>query len=189
MEHVLSQNKINPRGKRDLYSKENSITIGWYYLSHYDQRCRTFGTERNQFCFFSPMRSEKATSTLRFLHIGFVVINGVDLMDIEDIEREITSEEFDHLVTIGENGNMSTWLTLGKSLPLIEFKFKKQMIDWSKVVRSKVWLHSEYKKNGNVIFTADSDAIITKELWRWMVRVSSDHTPDEIVKLRLISHW
>jgi cysteine desulfuration protein SufE len=102
-------------------------------------------------------------------------------MDIEDIEREII-EEFD---LFGDDWEMKYehLIDLGKSLPLIEFKYKTddRLI---KGCQSKVWLHSEYK-DGKVFFTADSDAIITKGIVALMVRVLSDHTPDEIVKAPL----
>ena len=47
-----------------------------------------------------------------------------------------------------------------------------------------VWLHSELK-NGVVIYTADSDAIITKGMVALMIRVLSNHTPDEIISSKL----
>ena len=37
------------------------------------------------------------------------------------------------------------------------------------------------KKDGKVKFTADSDAIITKGIINLLIRVLSDHTPDEII--------
>ena len=102
-------------------------------------------------------------------------------MDIEDIEKEIV-EEFD---LFGDDWEMKYehLIDLGKSLPLIEFKYKTddRLI---KGCQSKVWLHSEFK-DGKVFFTADSDAIITKGIVALMVRVLSDHTPDEIVKAPL----
>ena len=40
-------------------------------------------------------------------------------------------------------------------------------------------------KDGKVIFTADSDAIITKGIVALMIRVLSNHTPDEIINAQL----
>jgi cysteine desulfuration protein SufE len=40
-------------------------------------------------------------------------------------------------------------------------------------------------KNGKVMFTADSDAIITKGMVALMVRVLSGHTPEEIIQAKL----
>ncbi|MFT3737511.1 MAG: SufE family protein [Breznakibacter sp.] len=47
--------------------------------------------------------------------------------------------------------------------------------------QSKVWLHAE-QKNGQVIYTADSDAIIVKGIVALLIRVWSGHTPQEIVE-------
>ena len=46
--------------------------------------------------------------------------------------------------------------------------------------QSKVWLHSEFK-NDKVIFSADSDAIITKGIVAILVRVFSNQSPQEIL--------
>ena len=51
-------------------------------------------------------------------------------------------------------------IELGKSIPLIDPKFKTDD-NLIKGCQSKVWMHAEIKNN-NVLFYADSDAIITK---------------------------
>jgi cysteine desulfuration protein SufE len=71
-------------------------------------------------------------------------------------------------------------IQLGKELPLIEDQYKKDE-NLIKGCQAKVWLHADYQ-NGVIIFTADSDAIITKGLVSMVVRVLSNHTPDEIVQ-------
>ena len=70
-------------------------------------------------------------------------------------------------------------IELGKSLPLIDEKFKTDQYIISGC-QSKVWLHAAFK-DGLVIFTADSDAIITKGIISILIRVLSHHTPDEII--------
>ena len=50
--------------------------------------------------------------------------------------------------------------------------------------QSKVWLHSE-KIGGEIIYTADSDAIITKGMVALMVRVLSHQKPQDIVNANL----
>lgn len=70
-------------------------------------------------------------------------------------------------------------IELGKELPLIDANFKVEE-NLIKGCQSKVWLHSEMKENGNVVFTADSDAIITKGLVALVVRVLSDEKPQDI---------
>ncbi len=70
-------------------------------------------------------------------------------------------------------------IEMGKSLPLIDDKYK---IDSNLITgcQSRVWLHSE-NHGGQIIFTADSDAVITKGIVNMLIRVFSDHTPDEII--------
>ena len=53
-------------------------------------------------------------------------------------------------------------IELGKSIPLIDPKFKTDD-NLIKGCQSKVWMHAEIKNN-NVLFYADSDAIITLSL-------------------------
>lgn len=74
-------------------------------------------------------------------------------------------------------------IDFGKSLPLInpEYKTEENLI---KGCQSRVWLHAELRGD-KVIFTADSDAIITKGLVGLMVQVLSGHTPDEIINADL----
>jgi len=70
-------------------------------------------------------------------------------------------------------------IDMGKELPLIDAQYKipENLI---KGCQSSVWLHPEYV-DGKILFTADSDAIITKGLISMMVRVLSGHTPQEII--------
>lgn len=70
-------------------------------------------------------------------------------------------------------------IDLGKTLPLIEEEYKTED-NIIKGCQSKVWLHAE-EKDGNVVFTADSDAILTKGLIAIMIRVFSNQKPDEIL--------
>lgn len=70
-------------------------------------------------------------------------------------------------------------IELGKSLPLIDRSLKTD----DKLIKgcqSKVWLHSEVN-DGKVVFTADSDAIITKGIVAILIRVFSNETPEAIV--------
>jgi len=69
-------------------------------------------------------------------------------------------------------------IQLGKELPLIDEQYKKEEY-LIKGCQSKVWLHADHR-DGKVIFTADSDAIITKGLVGLMIKVLSGHTPREI---------
>lgn len=74
-------------------------------------------------------------------------------------------------------------IDMGKDLPAIDpkFKVKDYLIEGC---QSKVWLHPEFR-DGEVIFTADSDAIITKGIVGLLIRVMSGRTPDEILSAEL----
>ena len=74
-------------------------------------------------------------------------------------------------------------IQLGKELPLIDEQYKKDEY-LIKGCQSKVWLHADHRE-GEVVFTADSDAIITKGLVGLMVRVLSGHSPQEIANSEL----
>ena len=66
-----------------------------------------------------------------------------------------------------------------KDLPLIDEQYKTDE-NLIKGCQSKVWLHAALK-DGKIIFTADSDAIITKGIVGLVIRVFSNHTPQEII--------
>lgn len=74
-------------------------------------------------------------------------------------------------------------IQLGKELPLIDDAYKKPEY-LIKGCQSQVWLQADLA-DGKVIFTADSDAVITKGLVSLMVKVLSNHSPDEIVEADL----
>ncbi|QAA82141.1 SufE family protein [Aequorivita sp. H23M31] len=98
-------------------------------------------------------------------------------MTIEEIQDELIDEfsMFDDWMQRYEY-----MIELGKSLDLIDpkYKTKDRLINGC---QSQVWLHSELK-DGKVIYTADSDAIITKGIVAILVRVFSGQTPQEILK-------
>jgi len=70
-------------------------------------------------------------------------------------------------------------IELGKSLPLIDASLKTddRLI---KGCQSKVWLDAKLQNN-KVLFTADSDAIITKGIIAVLIRVFSNQSPEEII--------
>ena len=71
-------------------------------------------------------------------------------------------------------------IDLGKGLPLIDEQYKVEE-NTIKGCQSKVWLKAD-QKNGNIVFTADSDAIITKGIIAILIRVFSNHSPAEILE-------
>jgi len=96
---------------------------------------------------------------------------------IQDIQNEIIDEFalFDDWMERYEY-----MIDLGKSLPLINDQFKTED-NLIKGCQSKVWVHAEMKDD-LVIFTADSDAIITKGIIAILIRVFSNQHPKSIIE-------
>jgi cysteine desulfuration protein SufE len=91
---------------------------------------------------------------------------------------------------IEEFSNYDDWMDkynylieLSKDLPVIDpqFKSKEYLIQGC---QSRVWLNGELTE-GKIIFTADSDAIITKGIVALLIRVLSNQTPDDILNTEL----
>jgi cysteine desulfuration protein SufE len=62
--------------------------------------------------------------------------------------------------------------------PLDEkYKTEQNLIDGC---QSRVWLQADYE-DGKIRFTAESDALIVKGIVALLIRVLSDHTPQEIL--------
>ena len=87
---------------------------------------------------------------------------------------------------VGEFSLFDDWMQryeymieLGKSLPIIdpEYKTEDNII---KGCQSKVWLHADLEGN-KLVFTADSEAIITKGIIAILIRVFSHQHPDAIL--------
>ena len=97
-------------------------------------------------------------------------------MTIEAIQEELIDEfsMFDDWMQRYEY-----MIELGKSLPIIDedLKTDDHLI---KGCQSKVWLNSEMK-DGKIVFTADSDAIITKGIVAILVRTFSNQSPQAIL--------
>ncbi|MBV7530577.1 SufE family protein [Chitinophaga sp. sic0106] len=74
-------------------------------------------------------------------------------------------------------------IQLGKELPLIPEQYKTDD-NLIKGCQSRVWLHTELK-DGKLLFSADSDAVITKGLVSLMISVLSGHTPKEIAEAEI----
>jgi len=75
-------------------------------------------------------------------------------------------------------------IDMGKTLPGIDpvYKDEEHRI---KGCQSQVWLHASLDEKGNVVFTADSDAIITKGIIAMLIRVLSGQRPEAIAKAEL----
>jgi len=97
-------------------------------------------------------------------------------MSIKEIQEEIIEEfamfddwmqKYDYLIE------------LSKDIPLIseEYRLNENLI---KGCQSKVWLHAT-NKEGRVVYSADSDAIITKGIAALLIRVLSAQKAEDIL--------
>ncbi|MCX2681239.1 SufE family protein [Galbibacter sp. EGI 63066] len=98
-------------------------------------------------------------------------------MTIQDIQNDIVDEfsMFDDWMQRYEY-----MIELGKSLPLIDEKYKTED-NIIKGCQSKVWVHAELEDE-KLVFTADSDAIITKGIIAILVRAFSNQSPKAIIE-------
>lgn len=98
-------------------------------------------------------------------------------MSIKEIQEEIIEEfamfddwmqKYDYLIE------------LSKDIPLIseDYRLNENLI---KGCQSKVWLHAR-EIDGKVIYTADSDAIITKGIAALLIRVLSEQKAEDIIE-------
>ena len=98
------------------------------------------------------------------------------MAEIQNIQQEIIEEFsfFDDWMQRYEH-----MIELGKTLPLIEPEHKTEN-NIIKGCQSKVWVHAELEDD-KLIFTADSDAIITKGIIALLIRVFSNQKPSDIL--------
>lgn len=99
------------------------------------------------------------------------------MASIKDIQQDII-DEFDMFEEW--MGKYEHIIDLGKSLPLIEEQYKTED-NLIKGCQSRVWLHAQHK-DGKVIYTADSDAIMTKGIVALLVRAFSEQKAQDIVE-------
>lgn len=97
-------------------------------------------------------------------------------MSINEIQDEII-EEFAEFTEWMDKYQML--IDLGNELDGLdaEYKNEQNLIDGC---QSRVWLQCDIK-DGKLVFTADSDALITKGIIALLIRVVSGHTPKEIL--------
>jgi len=101
-------------------------------------------------------------------------------MTINEIQEEIIEEfaafdewmdKYSYLIEIGNDLNNFK----------DEWRLEQNLIEGC---QSKVWVHAELQ-DGKIIYSADSDAIITKGIIALLIRVLSGRTPDEILNTEL----
>lgn len=102
-------------------------------------------------------------------------------MTINEIQNEI----------IDEFADITDWMDryayiieLGTALPPLDAdqKIPSNLIEGC---QSRVWIASDRLADGRIRFVADSDAMIVKGIISLLLRVLSDHTPDEILNADL----
>ena len=97
-------------------------------------------------------------------------------MKIKEIQEEIVDEfsMFDEWME-----HYEYIIELGKKLPLIQEEFKTDS-NLIKGCQSKVWLQGE-QNNDKIVFTADSDAILTKGIIAILIRTFSNQSATDIL--------
>lgn len=98
-------------------------------------------------------------------------------MTIAEIQEEII-DEFSMFDDWEER--YQYMIDLGKTLPLIDEQFKNDD-HIIKGCQSKVWLNAQMA-NDKIVFTADSDAIITKGIIAILIRAFSNQHPKAILE-------
>ncbi|WP_262326593.1 SufE family protein [Carboxylicivirga litoralis] len=102
------------------------------------------------------------------------------IMTINEIQEEIVEEfsAFDEWMD-----KYSYLIEIGNDLEGFkdEWRLEQNLIEGC---QSKVWVHAELDGD-KIIYSADSDAIITKGIIALLIRVLSDKTPDEILNSEL----
>ncbi|PKP32344.1 MAG: Fe-S metabolism protein SufE [Bacteroidetes bacterium HGW-Bacteroidetes-17] len=100
----------------------------------------------------------------------------MEVESIRIIEDQII-EEFAHFEDWMDKYNYI--IEMGKDVPKIDpdLKTDNNLISGC---QSRVWLHAEYK-DGIVLFSADSEAVITRGLASLLIRVMNKQTPEDIL--------
>ena len=101
-------------------------------------------------------------------------------MHINELQDEII-DEFEDLTDWMDRYQLL--IDLGSELEPLDDKYKTES-NLINGCQSRVWIQADYK-DGLLYFTADSDALIVKGLIALLIRVLSEHTPQEILDSEL----
>ena len=99
---------------------------------------------------------------------------------INELQDEVI-EEFNEFTDWMDKYQML--IDLGNDLEPLDEKHKNEQ-NLIEGCQSRVWLQCDYA-DGRLVFTADSDALITKGIIALLIRVISGHTPQEILDTEL----
>ncbi|KAA6301026.1 MAG: Cysteine desulfuration protein SufE [Candidatus Ordinivivax streblomastigis] len=74
-------------------------------------------------------------------------------------------------------------IEMGNKLPPLDAQYKtaNNLIEGC---QSRVWLQTDYQ-NGKIVFLGDSDAVIVKGIVYLLIKILSEHTPEEILSADL----
>lgn len=97
-------------------------------------------------------------------------------MTIEEIQQEVIDEFSEYEDWMDK---YQLLIDLGNDLPAlpVEYKTEKNLIDGC---QSRVWLQADCE-DGKIQFRGDSDALIVKGIVTLLIRVLSNHSPEEIL--------
>ncbi len=98
-------------------------------------------------------------------------------MSIEEIQEEVIAEFSDYDDWMDK---YQLLIDLGNEQEPLDEKYKTEsnLIDGC---QSRVWLQADLTPDGKIHFQAESDALIVKGIVSLLIRVLSDHTPEEIL--------
>ncbi|MFV0272082.1 SufE family protein [Macellibacteroides fermentans] len=101
-------------------------------------------------------------------------------MTINEIQDEIIEEfsAFDDWMD-----KYALLIELGNSLAPLDDKYKTES-NLIEGCQSRVWLQADYS-DGLIHFQGESDAVIVKGIVSLLIKIISDHTPDEILNADL----
>lgn len=97
-------------------------------------------------------------------------------MTINELQDEVI-EEFSDFTDWMDKYQLLIDLGNGQQPLDDKYKTESNLIDGC---QSRVWLQADYR-DGNIWFTAESDALIVKGIVALLIRVLSGHTPQEIL--------
>ncbi len=102
-------------------------------------------------------------------------------MSIEEIQEEVIAEFSDYDDWMDK---YQLLIDLGNEQEPLDEKYKTEsnLIDGC---QSRVWLQADLTPEGKIHFQAESDALIVKGIVSLLIRVLSDHTPQEILQADL----
>ena len=97
-------------------------------------------------------------------------------MSINELQDEVIAEfaDFDDWMD-----KYALLIDLGNALEPLDEKYKTESI-LIEGCQSRVWLQADYV-DGRIHFRGESDAVIVKGIVSLLIRVLSDHTPQEIL--------